>query len=120
MNRVIASLTARQLLGRRRTVLIGLVLAIPVLIAVVYRFSDETTRPNPSSEFAIGLVSSLILTLLLPLVALVLGTAALGAEIEDGTAVFLLAKPIDRWWVVVVKAAVATVATMLLVVPATV
>lgn len=119
MNRVLISLTARQLLGRRRTALIGLVLGLPVLIAVVYRFSDEADRPGSTEEFALGLAGTLILTLLLPLVALVLGTAALGAEIEDGTAVFLLAKPIERWRIIAIKVGVASMATMLLVVPAT-
>ena len=36
----------------------------------------------------------------MPLVALVFGTAALGSEIDDGTAVYLLTKPIPRWAIV--------------------
>ena len=87
MTWVLISLTTRQLLGRRRTALIGLVLALPVIIAVIYRVSDKSDLDETSEEFALELVGVLILTLLLPLVALVLGTAALGAEIEDGTAV---------------------------------
>jgi ABC-2 type transport system permease protein len=39
----------------------------------------------------------------LPLLALVYGTAALGAEIEDGTAVYLLAKPVSRAKIVIGK-----------------
>jgi ABC-2 type transport system permease protein len=97
MNNVLISLTARQLLGRRRTLVIGLLLALPILIAVIYRFSDEAGSGEATGEFALGLVSVMIFTLLLPLVALVFGTASLGAEIEDGTAVFLLTKPIERW-----------------------
>lgn len=119
MNRVLISLTARQLLGRRRTALIGVVLALPVLIAVIYRFSDDAGRDTTSEEFALGLVGVLIATLLLPLVALVLGTAALGAEIEDGTAVFLLTKPIERWRIIAIKTGVAAAATAVLVVPVT-
>ncbi|MCP4958284.1 MAG: ABC transporter permease subunit [Actinomycetia bacterium] len=119
MNRVLISLTARQLLGRRRTALIGFVLALPILIAVIYRFSDEAGGDTSTEEFAIGLVGTLIVTLLLPLVALVLGTAALGAEIEDGTAVFLLTKPIERWRIIAIKTGVAAAATAVLVVPVT-
>ena len=34
---------------------------------------------------------------LLPLTALIFGTAALGTEIENGTITYLLSKPISRW-----------------------
>jgi ABC-2 type transport system permease protein len=119
MNRVLISLTVRQLLGRRRTLAVGLVLALPVVIAAAYRLSGGPEAGESSAQFAFELVNQLILTLLLPLVALVLGTAALGAEIEDGTAVFLLTKPVERWRIIVIKIGVAAAATLLLVVPST-
>lgn len=115
---VTATITARLLLGSRRTMVVGLVLLLPILIAVIFRASGNgETSPT---EFALDLVEALILTVLLPLVALVLGTTALGSEIEDGTIVFMLSKPIDRWRVLVVKAGVAAAATSALAVPATV
>jgi ABC-2 type transport system permease protein len=120
MNRVLITITARQLLGRKRTIGIGLVLALPIVIALIYRFGADVDPSTSNEEFAVALVSRLILLLLLPLVALVLGTAALGAEIEDGTAVFLLTKPVERWRIVVIKTLVASAATAVLVVPATV
>ena len=43
----------------------------------------------------------------LPLTALVFGTSALGSELEDGTAVYLLAKPVPRWLIVAAKVFVA-------------
>ena len=46
----------------------------------------------------------------MPLVALILGTAALGSEIEDGTVVYLLIKPIPRWLVAFAKILVAVAA----------
>jgi ABC-2 type transport system permease protein len=119
VNRVLISLTARQLLGRRRTVVMALALALPVLIAVVYRVAGGPDPGDSSQEFALSLVDQLIFALLLPLVALVLGTAALGAEIEDGTAVFLLTKPVERWRIIAVKIGVAATTTIVLVVPAT-
>lgn len=115
---VVARITARLLLGSRKVAAIGLVLLLPIVIAVIYRATGDDT--TPPAEFAWDLVSALILTLLLPLVALILGTTALGSEIEDGTVVFLLTKPVDRWRVVVVKAAVAALATAALAVPSTV
>lgn len=119
MNRILVSLTVRQLLGRRRTALIGLLLALPLIIALIFRYSDAEHREVSTEEFALGLVGTLILTLLLPLVALVLGTAALGSEIEDGTAVFLLTKPIPRWRIIAVKIGVSSTITVLMVVPPT-
>ena len=53
------------------------------------------------------------------LVALVFATAVLGSELEDGTAVYLLVKPIERWRIVVAKLAVAVGSTVALVFPAT-
>ena len=43
----------------------------------------------------------------MPLVALIIGTAALGSEIEDGTAVYLMIKPIPRWRIALAKIIVA-------------
>ena len=118
MNATIISLTARQLLGRRRTVLLVLVALVPVLIAVTYRLGNDTTTP---AEFtAKVLLDGLIVTVLLPLTALVIGTSVLGAEFEDGTAVYLLAKPIARWRIVASKLAVATGVTAAIVLVATV
>ena len=56
----------------------------------------------------------------LPLVAIVFGTAALGSELEDGTGVHFLTKPIDRWLIVVAKTIVAGSLTAVLLVPSTV
>ena len=119
MTRVLVSLTARQLLGRRRTLFMALVVAVPVGIALIYRYGAEPGPGVDPAQVSVDLVGSLILTLLLPLVALVLGTASLGAEIEDGTAVFLLTKPVPRWRIVAVKTGVAATATLALVVPST-
>lgn len=115
---VVARITARLLLGSKRSAGVALVLLIPVLIAIVFRFSEEYDRTD-RGDFAIDLTSSLILALLLPLVALVLGTTAIGSEIEDGTVVFLLSKPVSRPKLLVVKAVVAAAATVVLAVPAT-
>lgn len=119
MTGVVAALTARVLLGNRRAVAIGLVMLLPVLIAILFRASQEDSL-TPPAEFAGDLVGALVLAILLPLVALVMGTAAIGNEIEDGTVVFLLSKPIDRHRVVVVKAAVAAAASAIVCVPTTV
>lgn len=98
---IVFGLTLRQLLGRGRTILLGLLALLPLGLALVFRLgsSDTDTR----DWVARVLLAGLIVTTLLPLVTLVYGTAALGAEIEDGTAVYLLAKPLPRRTIVLGK-----------------
>jgi ABC-2 type transport system permease protein len=55
---------------------------------------------------------------LLPLVAVIVGTAAIGSELEDGTIIYLLAKPIPRATIVAVKLVVAWLLVAALVAPA--
>ena len=90
----------RQLLGRRRTLLLVLLVRVPVLLALVFRAADADRRRALHAHRR----STPRVTLLLPLVAVLFGTAAFGAEIEDGTVVYLLAKPIRAGSIVLAKA----------------
>ncbi len=101
MTGIIFRLTLRQMLGRGRTILIGLLALLPVLIALVYRLGSQDTEQQEWA--ATVLLDGLVVTTLLPLAALVYGTAVLGVEIEDGTAVYLLSKPISRSRIIVAK-----------------
>ena len=112
----VARVTARQLLGRRRTLVMTLLALLPVLLALVYRVGgSETGSIAGDREFLLGLFDALIITLLLPLVTLLMGTAAFGAEIEDGTVIYLLAKPVGRPRLVLAKLAVAAGAAFVMV-----
>jgi ABC-2 type transport system permease protein len=113
MNRAITWLTVRQLLGKRRTLLMAVFACVPALLALIFRASGDT---EPGEWTANTLLSTLVIGTLLPLAALVFGTAALGSEIDDGTAVYLLSKPIARWRIVLSKLAVAWAVTALFVV----
>ena len=62
---IIAALTLRQLLGRGRTVLMGLLALLPILLAVVYRLGSEDT--DQQRWVAQVLFDGLIVTTLLPL-----------------------------------------------------
>jgi ABC-2 type transport system permease protein len=106
MNGVIARITLRQLLSRRRTLLLLLLGGVLVAVAGIFRLAGEEARALP---FTSGLLANLGVGTLMPLVALIFGTGAIGAEIEDGTAIFLLAKPISRRTIVLTKLAVAAV-----------
>ena len=110
----IANVTARALLGRRRTLLMLLLAGAPVGLGLLVRLGGTHPRAlAPSLE-------GLIVASVLPLVALVFGTAALGSELDDGTAVHVLTKPIPRWAIVVPKLAVAGGLTAILLFPATI
>lgn len=111
MNAVVARITFRQLLSRRRTVLLLLLGGIMVLVAVALRLSlDEVYL----QEYAAALLNNFGVATLMPLVALLFGTGAIGSELEDGTAVYLLAKPVNRWTVLFTKLAVASVASIVI------
>ena len=103
--------TLRGLLTRRRLILLILLAALPVGIALLVRASGG--RPD-----ADRVLDTLVVRAVMPLIALIVGTAALGSEIEDGTAVYLMVKPIPRWQIVLAKMVVAAGLTAALVVPA--
>jgi ABC-2 type transport system permease protein len=110
----VARVTLRALVGRRRTILMLLLAAIPVLVGLLVRVNSNGTGN-------VGTVlDGLIVRIVLPLVALVFGTASLGSELEDGTAIHLLTKPIRRSTIVLAKLLVAGSLTALLLVPSTV
>jgi ABC-2 type transport system permease protein len=111
--REIAAVTLRALLGRRRTILMLLLAAIPVLVGLLVRANREGIGDVG------GTLDGLVIRIVLPLVALVFGTAALGSELEDGTGVHLLTKPISRLTIVLAKVAVAGTLTAALLVPST-
>ncbi len=110
--RALLWITVRVLLGRRRLLLMLGLAAVPVLLGVLVQLRGG--RPDVSRVLGI-----LVVQTVMPIVALILGTATLGSEIEDGTAVFLLVKPIPRWVIALSKLVVATIATALIVVPVT-
>lgn len=113
----IVRLTARQLLGQKRTILMALFSLLPVLVAALFRISgNDDDLQEWTAQVALA---SLVVALVLPFTALVFGTAALGTEFEDGTAVYLLSKPIPRETIVLSKLLVAWLATVAVVLFAT-
>jgi ABC-2 type transport system permease protein len=111
MNGVIAGITLRQLLSRRRTLLLLLLGGVLVLVALIVRLAGEESRALPVTS---GLLANLGVATLMPLVSLLFGTGAIGSELDDGTAVYLLAKPIRRSTIVLTKLAVASACAIVL------
>lgn len=108
--RTIIELTLRALVGRRRTVLIAILAWLPVLLGILVRVGGG--RPDASQ-----ILDALVIRTVCPLVALVVGTGVIGSEIEDGTLVFQLVKPVPRWLTAAAKALVAALLTGALIVP---
>ncbi len=104
MNPTIALLTLRTLLGRRRALLLLALPTVLLALAVLLRLTvDESSRV----DVAVGLLGTFAVATVIPLLALIAGTGALGGEIDDGSVVYLLSKPISRQVIVVTKLAVA-------------
>jgi ABC-2 type transport system permease protein len=106
----VAWLTARQLLARRRAAPVVLLTLLPVVIAAIAasRGDADLTR------FAVLLNDRFIIRVVLPVIALILGTGAFGAEREEGTGLYLLTKPVARWRIALAKLVTVAVLTTIL------
>lgn len=111
----IAVVTARALAGRRRSLLMLLLAGAPILLALLVRLGGR----GATGSALVPALEGMLVSAVLPLVALVFGTAALGSELDDGTAVHILTKPIPRWAIVLPKLLVAGWLTAVLLVAST-
>ncbi|MDP9863017.1 MULTISPECIES: ABC transporter permease [Streptosporangium] len=91
MNGVIAGISYRALLGRRRVWLLVMLPLVLIGLALLLRLIDsggENATVTLMRTFAVGTM--------LPLLGLIAGTGVIAPEIDDGTIIHLLAKPISR------------------------
>ncbi|HET8680350.1 MAG TPA: ABC transporter permease [Micromonosporaceae bacterium] len=102
MNLTIARITARGLFGRRRFLLL---LPLPVLLVGLALLADALGAAP--SDWGPSVLVGLGFAVVLPVMALIVGTGVLGAEIDDGTVVHILAKPLPRREIILAKLAVA-------------
>ena len=107
-NPTIAGITARATLGRKRAV----IFALPAVILIVLTVILRTSRPA-ATVWPDQVLGDFGFSVLLPLTALIIGTSVLGAEIDDGSVIHLLATPVRRREVIVTKFAVAAALTAL-------
>ncbi|MFY1636013.1 ABC transporter permease subunit [Solwaraspora sp. WMMB335] len=101
-------ITARGLFGRRRFLFLLPLPALVIVLAVLARWMGVSPH-NWAQPVLIGLG----LAVVLPVIALIVGTGVLGSEIDDGTIVHILSKPLPRWQIVLPKLAVAVGVTAL-------
>jgi ABC-2 type transport system permease protein len=107
-NATIIGLTVRNGLGTRRAVVLVLLPLVLVGLASILR-----ALVGVDTDATEGVVLGLGIGVVLPLVALICATSVLAAEVDDGSIVYLLAKPISRHVIVVSKYVVAVTATTL-------
>jgi ABC-2 type transport system permease protein len=92
----------RQLVSRGRLIALTLLALISTVAGAALGSAEEAGLGD-----AVDLIAGLGLGVVLPVVALVFGGAAIGDLREDKTLVFLWLRPMDRWPVVVGAAAAA-------------
>lgn len=103
----VARLTYRALLGRRRAAILFVLPALLIVIAVSVRLlagADDQIASDVLGGFAIATM--------IPLIGVIAGTGAIGPEIDDGSIVYLLAKPVKRPTIIFTKLIVAIAVTM--------
>jgi ABC-2 type transport system permease protein len=106
MNATILKLAAQALLGRRRFwLLIALPMALIGLTALIRAISSDGDAAWP-------MISFLGYPLVLPLVAILAASSVLGPEVDDGSIVYLLSKPVSRHAIAISKWLVAWSATL--------
>jgi len=106
-NPVVMRITFRATMSRKR----ALLFAIPAMILVGISGLLKATQPA-TAQWAPSFLGTFGFSVVLPLTALIIGTSVLGAEIDDGSVIHLLATPVRRSTVVFSKFAVAVVLTI--------
>jgi ABC-2 type transport system permease protein len=103
VNPTVARITLRATLSRKRALLFAIPAAVLILLTLALKATHAPSRPWPSH-----VLGTFGFSVLLPLTALIIGTSVLGAEVDDGSIVHLLATPVRRSSVVATKFLVAT------------
>jgi ABC-2 type transport system permease protein len=104
-----------QLLAGRRLLIVPLV-ALPLVVVALFAAGADI---DPTT-FTLDLYRQFVLPVLLPVVSLVFSTSAFGAELRDGTVTNILLKPLPRPAILGAKYLAAALATLLVLLPATV
>ena len=76
-------------------------LVLLVLSALVRALAGQ------DDDITVGILGGFALATLVPLLGLIAGTGSIGPEIDDGSIVYLLSKPLSRFSIVLTKAVVA-------------
>ncbi|NGO79278.1 ABC transporter permease [Streptomyces sp. YC504] len=103
----VARLTYRALLGRRRALIL---FSLPVLLIAISVAVRALTGAD--DQVAADVLGGFALATMVPLIGVIAGTGAIGPEIDDGSVVYLLSKPVKRPTIIFTKLIVAIGVTM--------
>ncbi|MBT2490475.1 ABC transporter permease subunit [Streptomyces sp. ISL-96] len=103
----VARLTYRALLGRRRAAILFVLPALLIVIASAVRLLT-----GADDQIASDVLGGFAMATMVPLIGVIAGTGAIGPEIDDGSIVYLLAKPVKRPTIIFTKLIVAIAVTM--------
>ncbi|PSL02392.1 ABC-2 type transport system permease protein [Haloactinopolyspora alba] len=107
MNATVVGLTGRALFGGRRVLLLLTMSLVLVALASVLRLTVGVDH-----EVTADFLGSVAIGALVPLFGLIVGTGVISPEIDDGSIVYLLSKPLPRPTIVLSKLVVAVSATV--------
>jgi ABC-2 type transport system permease protein len=111
VNGALFRLAMRRLLLRRRSALLALAPMLAALVAVV-----QAAGGTADAKAFASLMEQLFLPTILPFLALVIGSSAIGEERDDGTILYLASTPLSRLAIAlpaIVAAALTTIALCL-------
>jgi ABC-2 type transport system permease protein len=94
-------LTVRQLLSARRWLTLGALAALPSLLSLAERMSGA------EAAFLQEGFPALVIGAIVPIMVLLLAGSTFANDIEEGTAVYLLTKPVARWTILLERFAAA-------------
>ncbi|MFI6285606.1 ABC transporter permease subunit [Streptomyces sp. NPDC051018] len=106
-NPTVARLTYRAVLGRRRAAILLILPALLILIASAVRGFN-----GADDQVAADVLGGFAIATMVPLIGVIAGTGSIGPEIDDGSIVYLLAKPVKRPTIIFTKLIVAIAVTM--------
>jgi ABC-2 type transport system permease protein len=112
VNRALTRLALRRLLLRRRSLLLALAPLFAALVAAI-----QAARGTADAEAFASLMEQLFLPTILPFMALVIGSSAIGEERDDATILYLASTPLPRLAIVLPAVAAAAAATIVLCLP---
>lgn len=98
----VARLTYRALLGRRRALILFMLPGLLLLISLAVRLLT-----GPDDDTADAILGGFAIATMVPLIGVIAGTGAIGPEIDDGSVIYLLAKPVKRPTIITTKLVVA-------------
>ncbi|MCX8251024.1 MAG: ABC transporter permease subunit [Dehalococcoidia bacterium] len=98
----IYKLSLTQMLRPKRLLILLFIASVPIALSVVAAIFPPDTEDLVSfrDDFLMG---PMVISAVLPIVTVVLGTASLGHEIEDQTMTYLFLKPVPRWGIILPK-----------------